>query len=43
MFADNTNLFYTNKNIEALFETVSEEMHYANEWFRVVYSKQFIS
>ena len=35
MFADDTNLFYTNKNIKVLFETVNKELHYVNEWFIV--------
>ena len=30
MFADDTNLFYTNKNIKVLFETVNKELHYVN-------------
>ena len=33
MFADNTNLFYTNKNIKVLFEIVIKELHYVLEWF----------
>ena len=33
MFADDTNFFYTNKNIKVLFETVSKELRYVNEWF----------
>ena len=33
MFADNTNLFYTNKNIKVLFEIVNKELHYVLEWF----------
>ena len=33
MFADDTNLLYTNKNIKVLFETVKKELHYVNEWF----------
>ena len=33
MFADDTNLFYTNKNIKVLFETVNKELHYVDEWF----------
>ena len=32
MFADDTNLFYTNKSIKVLFETVNKELHYVNEW-----------
>ena len=28
-----TNLFYTNKNIKVLFETVNKELHRVNEWF----------
>ena len=31
MFADDTNLFYTNKNIKVLFETVNKGLHYVNE------------
>ena len=27
MFVDDTNLFYTNKNIKILFETVNKERH----------------
>ena len=33
MFVDDTNVFYTNKNIKVLFETVNKELHYVNEWF----------
>ena len=33
MFADDANLFYTNKNIKILFETVRKERHFVNEWF----------
>ena len=33
MFVDNTNLFYTNKNIKVLFKTVNKELHYVNELF----------
>ena len=33
MFADDTNFFYTNKNIKVLFEIVNKELHYVNEWF----------
>ena len=33
MFADDTNLYYTYKNIKVLFETVHKEVHYVNEWF----------
>ena len=33
MFADDTNFFYTNKNIKVLFETVNKELRYVNEWF----------
>ena len=32
MFAYDTNLFYTNKNVKVLFETVNKEVHYVNEW-----------
>ena len=31
MFADDANLFYINKNIKVLFETVNKELRY--EWF----------
>ena len=33
MFAYDTNLFYTNKNMKVLFETVSKELRYVNECF----------
>ena len=33
MFANDTDLFYTNKNIKVLFETVNKELRYDNEWF----------
>ena len=33
MFADDTNLFYTDKNIKVLFETVNKELYYVDEWF----------
>ena len=33
MFADDTNLFYTNKNVKVLFETVNKELHHVDEWF----------
>ena len=33
MFIDDTNFFYTNKNIKVLFETVNKELHYFNERF----------
>ena len=33
MFADDTNLFYTNKNMKVLCETVSKELRYVNECF----------
>ena len=32
MFANDTNLLYTNKNIKVLFETANKELHYVNEW-----------
>ena len=34
MFAYDTNLFYTNKNVKVLFETVNKEVHYVNEWLK---------
>ena len=33
MFADDTNLFYENKNIVKLFGTVNEELMDINDWF----------
>ena len=33
MFADDINLFNTNKNIKVLFETVNKELNYVTEWF----------
>ena len=33
MFADDTNLFYTNKNLKVLFETVNKKLHCFDEWF----------
>ena len=32
MFADDTDLFHTNKNIKVLFETFNKELHCVNEW-----------
>ena len=33
MFADDTNLFYSNKNIKTLFQIVNSELKLVNEWF----------
>ena len=33
MFANDTNFFYTNRNIKVLFETVNKELHFASERF----------
>ena len=33
MFVDDTNLFYIDKNIKVLFETISKQLQYVNEWF----------
>ena len=33
MFADDTNLFYTNNNIKTLFEIANLELQNVNEWF----------
>ena len=33
MFADDTNLFYSNKNIDILFEIVNKELVNINNWF----------
>ena len=33
MFADNTNLFYSHKNITTLFQIVSSELKLVHEWF----------
>ena len=34
MFADDTNLFYSNKNIDTLFEIVNKELIKINTWFQ---------
>ena len=34
MFADDTNLFYSNKNIDSLFEVVNKELVNINMWFQ---------
>ena len=34
MFADDTNLFYSNKDINTLFKIANEELNEINEWFR---------
>ena len=34
MFADDTNLFYSNKNITTLFEFVNKELIKINTWFK---------
>ena len=34
MFADDTNLFYSHKNIKTLFSTVNQELNNLNEWFK---------
>ena len=33
MFADDTNLFYSHKNIKTLFQIVNSELKHVNEWF----------
>ena len=33
MFVDNTNLFYSRKNIKTLFQIVNNELKLVNEWF----------
>ena len=33
MFVNNTNLFYSHKNIKTLFQIVISELKLANEWF----------
>ena len=35
MYADDTNLFYSHKNIKALFHIVNKELENINEWFKV--------
>ena len=32
-FADDTNLFYSHKNIKTLFQIVNSELNLVNEWF----------
>ena len=34
MFADDTNLFYSNKDINTLFNIANEELNEINEWFK---------
>ena len=34
MFANDTNLFYSNKDINILFKIANEELNEINEWFR---------
>ena len=34
MYADDTNLFYTNNDIETLFSTVNMELEKISEWFK---------
>ena len=34
MFADDTNLFYSHKDIKTLFKTVNEELKNIHEWFK---------
>ena len=34
MFADDTNLFYSNKDINTLFKIANEELNEINEWLR---------
>ena len=34
MFANDTNLFYSNKDINTLFKIANEELNEINEWFR---------
>jgi len=34
LFADDTNLFYSSKNIKTIFHTVNNELTHINEWFK---------
>ena len=34
MFADDTNLFYSNENVDILFESVNKELVNINTWFQ---------
>ena len=34
MFADDTNLFFSHRNISTLFLTVNNELHKTGEWFK---------
>ena len=34
MFADDTNLFYSNQNLNDLFATVNSELECINQWFK---------
>ena len=40
MFADDTDLFYTNKIIKVLFDAVNKELHYVNERKHITHEKQ---
>ena len=33
MFADDTNLFYSHKNLKTLFQIVNSELKLLNKWF----------
>ena len=33
MFVDNTNLFYSHKNMKTLFQITNSELKLVNEWF----------
>ena len=35
MFADDTNFFYSHKNIKGLFYTVNSELEKISQWFKV--------
>ena len=34
MYADDTNLFYSNNDIEIIFSTVNMELEKTSEWFK---------
>ena len=36
MFADDTNLFYSHKNIKSLFDMMNKELKHISEWFRPI-------
>ena len=42
MFANDTNLFYSHKDINALFLKVNNELHKTNQWFILISSHKIL-